>query len=66
MAEKKIWHCKIGEVDTDLVPIGGDNPMRIAIKKAYKNITGRECEFCFSGWGAELTKSERESTKLKK
>jgi hypothetical protein len=33
--------------------------MRDAVEEAFKRITGREAEFCFSGWGAKLTKDER-------
>lgn len=57
---KKIWSCKIGEVDDALVPMGADLPMRRAVAKAYQEITGRAPEFIFSGWGAELDESERE------
>jgi hypothetical protein len=55
----KIWSCKIGEVDADLLPDGADFPMRIAIAEAYRRITGKEPNFIFSGWGAELTNPER-------
>lgn len=54
----KIWSCKIGE--TDNVPRGGDSPMRVAIIRAYIELTGEEPRFLFSGWGDELTDSERE------
>ena len=55
----KIWTCKIGEVDNTKVPPGGDLPMRIAITKAYIELTGVEPTFLFSGWGGELTELER-------
>lgn len=55
----KIWSCKIGEVDADLLPDGADFPMRMAIAEAYQRITGKEPNFIFSGWGAELTNPER-------
>lgn len=56
----KIWDCKIGEVDEIKVPDGADQPMREAIARAYKELTGEEAKFIFSGWGAELTPAERE------
>jgi len=56
----KIWDCKIGEVSEDILPTGADSPMRRAVRKAYIEITGKEPDFIFSGWGAELTKSERD------
>lgn len=56
----KIWDCKIGEIDSSLLPAGSDGPMRRAVEEAYFNITGVRPEFIFSGWGAELTPAERE------
>lgn len=53
----KIWSCKIGEVAS--VPDGADAPMRKAVERAYKELTGEEAVFNFSGWGAELEESER-------
>lgn len=55
----KIWTCKIGEVNEEDVPDGGDLPMRQAIRKAYQELTGRDDVFLFSGWGGELTDIER-------
>lgn len=55
---ENIWQCKIGGL-TGEIPDGGDLPMRQAIKQAYYDLTGKEAEFCFSGWSAELTDSER-------
>lgn len=57
---KKIWTCKIGEPEDSKLPSDADLPMRRAIAKAYKEITGDEPNFIFSGWGGELTKTERE------
>ena len=53
------WSCKIGEVDPSGVPNGGDGPMRKAVAAAYRELTGVEPEFIFSGWGAQLTEGER-------
>lgn len=58
-AKKKIWDCKIGEVDRDKLPPGSDLPMRNAIRRAYIEITGIAPNFIFSGWGAELDEGER-------
>jgi len=61
----KIWTCKIGECDeADLRGPNGeyrgaDFPMRMAVREAYREITGRDDSFCFSGWGGELTEPER-------
>lgn len=56
---KKIWGCKIGEVDLAKLPYGADTPMRDAVRSAYKKLTGEEPDFIFSGWGEELTEPER-------
>lgn len=55
----KVWSCKIGEIDAKKLPSGSDLPMRRAVAIAYKEITGEDPEFIFSGWGAELTEPER-------
>lgn len=54
----KIWTCKIGQVPS--IPSGADLPMREAIAKAYREITGVDPEFIFSGWGGELDPFEQE------
>lgn len=56
----KIWKCKIGRIDDPAVPDGADIPMREAVARAYKEITGKDAGFIFSGWGAELDKIELE------
>jgi hypothetical protein len=53
-----IWSCKIGETDKPLPP-GADAPMRKAVEQAYRELTGEEAVFNFSGWGAKLSESER-------
>lgn len=54
-----IWDCKIGEIDRNLLSAGCDAPLRQAVQEAYKKLTGRNCDFCFSGWGGQLDKYER-------
>ena len=58
MKKRKIWTCKIGEMD--IVPNGADAGMREAVASAYQEVTGRLPDFIFSGWGGELTYAERE------
>lgn len=56
----KIWECKIGiESDVEL-PFGADMPMRAAVRRAFIQITGKEPDFTFSGWGATLNQIERD------
>lgn len=55
----KIWSCKIGECDAELLPEGADAPMRAAVGRAYREVTGVDAAFNFSGWGAELEEPER-------
>lgn len=58
--EESIWACKIGPADRATLPHGADLPMRQAVQRAYKELTGAEPEFIFSGWAAELTAGEAE------
>lgn len=53
-----IWFCKIGGEVGDL-PSSADGPMREAITRAYRKITGSEPGFLFSGWGGTLTEPQR-------
>lgn len=53
-----IWFCKVGGMVSSL-PNGADLPMRQAIRRAFREITGSDDEFCFSGWGATLTEGQR-------
>lgn len=58
MKEESIWSCKIGGTGCDL-PGGADNQMRDAVADAFREVTGVEAQFIFSGWGEELTEEER-------
>ena len=55
-----IWSCKIGEQARDILPDGADGPLRAAVEEAYRKLTGETAEFCFSGWGGQLTDDEQE------
>lgn len=57
MSGELIWYCKIGAADK--IAPDADAPMRNAVVKAYKEITGEEPKFLFSGWGAVLTDTEQ-------
>jgi len=56
MTDGPVWDCKIGlKKGTHVVLPGGcDLPMREAIEAEFQRITGHDCDFNFSGWGAEL------------
>lgn len=56
---KKVWGCKIGEVDAAKLPRDSDSGMRRAVADMYQQLTGELPEFIFSGWGEELTEAER-------
>jgi hypothetical protein len=58
-ARAAIWYCKIGEVPRGKLPHTADAPMRDAVSKCFKELTGEYPGFIFSGWGAELTEGER-------
>lgn len=53
------WSCIIGEIERKYLPAGSDFPMRLAVSAAYFQVTGKEANFCFSGWGSQLTPSQR-------
>lgn len=55
---ERIWTCKIGGDVGDLPP-GSDFPMRQAVERAYYELTGKQSEFNFSGWGGALDEGER-------
>lgn len=55
---ERAWECKIGAKVGEL-PNGADWPLRSAVMDAFKALTGYECEFIFSGWGAEVSPLER-------
>ena len=59
MTGERVWFCKIGYADDDALSNGADLPMRQAVQEAYKRLTGREADFCFSGWGATLDEMEK-------
>ena len=63
---KKIWTCKVGEVEVGKLSFGADAAMRKAVKEAYFDLTGEYPVFVFSGWGGELTDSERAIVDLDK
>lgn len=55
----KIWHCKIGYSSEQPLPPGSDAPMRSAVEKAFKRLTGSRDQFCFSGWNGRLSPGEQ-------
>lgn len=59
MSNDTIWVCKIGNLGNIKLPSGADFPMRQAVREAFYKLTGKWPDFTFSGWGGELTTSER-------
>ncbi len=55
--ENKVWDCKIGPFTGKMIH-GADSPMREAVQRAYKEITGQDADVCFSGWGGKFTEHE--------
>lgn len=55
------WGCKIGEIARSALPMGADAPMRRAVAAAYRELTGEEPDFIYSGWAAELDNYERQA-----
>lgn len=55
---ENIWTCKIGG-EINSLPNGADSPLRKAVEQAFKDLTGVDNKFCFSGWSGKLTPIER-------
>jgi hypothetical protein len=55
---REAWTCKIGSVKGVQIPLGADAPMRAAIRKAFKEVTGEDAEAIFSGWGSKFNEAE--------
>ena len=51
-----IWSCKVGFARN--LPGQSDGPMRVAVQRAFHELTGANPEFVFSGWGSALTEPE--------
>ena len=59
-----IWTCKVG--GNAEIAIGDDAPMRLAVEKAYRELTGQDPAFLFSGWAGTLNKYEQEVVDVQK
>lgn len=55
-----VWSCKVGPITRASLPDGADAPMRAAVAKAFKELTGYDNEFLFSGWDGGLTDREQD------
>jgi len=53
-----IWECKIGIDEIGETGLGADLPMRQAVALAFAMVTGKDADFCFSGWNSKLTPTE--------
>jgi hypothetical protein len=54
----QVWFCKIGGMVDP--PWAADSPFRMAVERAYREMFGKDPDFCFTGWGGRLTATERE------
>jgi len=59
MAGEKWWSCLIGPAHPDELPGGADAPMREAVGKAFKILTGTDDLALFSGWGDHPNEPQR-------
>lgn len=53
------WSCQIGEIPRSILGGGLDLPMRKAVEVAYREVTGHDADFIFSGWGDPLSEIRR-------
>jgi len=56
----KIWECKVVLPDDADLPEGADFPMRLAVRAACLEMTGKVPTDIFSGWCGHLTEIESE------
>jgi hypothetical protein len=55
---ERIWTCTfVGEAD--VMPEGADGPMRQAVARAFRKMTGNAPKAIFSWWGGTLGERER-------
>lgn len=54
------WSCKIGPVEAGRLPFGADLPMRQAVQRAFKELTGEDALVTSSGWGIPDKEMESE------
>lgn len=45
------WSCKIGPIDRNKVPFGGDYPLRSVVEDKFIEMFGKQADNCGSGWG---------------
>lgn len=45
------WYCKIGPINKNKIPYGGDYPLRSVVKTKFIEMFGDQAERCASGWG---------------
>lgn len=57
---KEYWYCIIGPVERDLIPDGGDLPMRNAVRTALNTMAPTaEWKTLSSGWGITDAQAKR-------
>ena len=51
MKNPRYWMCIIGLVEGVALPQGSDEPLRKAVREAFRDLVGKEDDNCWSGWG---------------
>ena len=59
IVRKCYWIGIIGETEHAKLPFGGDSPMREAVEKAFKEVTGHEEEVLYSRWSVNKKTVEK-------
>jgi hypothetical protein len=49
--ELNYWFCKIGPVSREVIPSGGDGPLRDVVENKFIEMFGKQAQTCSSGWG---------------
>ena len=56
---KEYWHCVIGSVNSDEIPMDGDFPLRQAVQGVFAGMFPDNKYTCSSGWGIDKNKADQ-------
>lgn len=56
--ESEFWFCFVGPAEYNKIPMGGDAPLRSAVKERYIDMFDEHPEIISSGWGLTERKKQ--------
>jgi hypothetical protein len=57
--KKEYWFCRIGPVERETIPFGGDYPLRIAVEDTFEKMFPDVEYRCSTGWGLTPEMNDR-------